>query len=211
MGNTFRLWREVDAVESEFGNGGAPALCRPHFAARPRVALRAREPALLKPSSSDAPGASCAAASIASLRIYRYSSLRKKVALGRAAQASDRVFNLALAIVLAKRARNERTTVQCLKQLKILPRVVLHQIWPASNQADAATTSYPAETMVLTQRMLGEIAQYVINMGADIELFRPITRIPHWENLRPLSREELRRLQLDTADGEALPFVSPRP
>src|SRR5436309_14752443 len=30
MGNTFRLWAGgVDAVESEFGNGRAPLLCRP--------------------------------------------------------------------------------------------------------------------------------------------------------------------------------------
>jgi len=89
-------------------------------------------------------------------------------------------------------------------------RILVHQIWPANNRADATATTYAAETMVVTQRILGEIAQYVVDMGADIELFRIATRVPPWENLRPLSREELLRLHVHNAEEIGLPFVEAR-
>jgi len=79
-------------------------------------------------------------------------------------------------------------------------RVLVHQVWPSSKQEDANAAVYPAGAMVATQRILGEIAQYVVEMGADIELFRIATRVPPWENLRPLSRDELRRLRVHNAD-----------
>jgi hypothetical protein len=88
-------------------------------------------------------------------------------------------------------------------------RILVHQIWPASNRADATATTYSAETMVVTQRILGEIAQYVVDMGAGIELFRIATHVPPWENLRPLSREELNRLHVHTGEDTGLPFVDP--
>ncbi len=88
-------------------------------------------------------------------------------------------------------------------------RILVHQIWPASSRADATAATYSAETMVVTQQILGEIAQYVVEMGADIELFRIATRVPPWENLRPLSPDELRRLHVHTAEEIGLPFVDP--
>lgn len=79
-------------------------------------------------------------------------------------------------------------------------RVLVHQIWPASKREDATATNYTATQMLLTQRTLGQIARYAVEMGADIELFEIATRTPPWENLRPLTREELRRLGVHNAD-----------
>ena len=89
-------------------------------------------------------------------------------------------------------------------------RILVHQVWPSSNREDANAAVYSAGTMVATQRILGEIAQYVVEMGADIELFRIATRVPPWENLRPLTRDELRRLRVHNGDDlpGALPFSS---
>src|SRR5439155_6753965 len=50
-------------------------------------------------------------------------------------------------------------------------------------------------------------------MGADIELFTVATRIPPWENLRALSRDELRRMHVHNADDglAALRWSTPAP
>jgi hypothetical protein len=79
-------------------------------------------------------------------------------------------------------------------------RILVHQIWPSSLREDAAAATYSAGHMVATQRMLGQIARYVIDMGADIELFEIATRIPPWESLRPLTRDDLRRMRVHTVD-----------
>jgi hypothetical protein len=79
-------------------------------------------------------------------------------------------------------------------------RVLVHQIWPSSNREDANAATYSAGMLVATQRMLGEIAQYVVEMGADIELFKIASRVPPWENLRPLTPDDLRRLRVHNAD-----------
>jgi hypothetical protein len=63
--------------------------------------------------------------------------------------------------------------------------------------------------MVATQRTLGVIARYVVDMGADIELFEIASRVPPWEGLRPLTREELRRLHVHNAEHLELAFSDP--
>lgn len=86
--------------------------------------------------------------------------------------------------------------------------VSVHQIWPASKQDDANAAAYPARTMAQTQRMLGEVAQYLVDMGGDIELFRIATRVPPWENLHSLTKDELRRLRIHNSDdvGTLIPY-----
>ncbi len=79
-------------------------------------------------------------------------------------------------------------------------RVLVHQIWPASKREDATATTYTATQMLLTQRTLGQVARYTVDMGGDVELFEIATRTPPWENLRPLTRDELRRLGVHNAD-----------
>jgi hypothetical protein len=80
-------------------------------------------------------------------------------------------------------------------------RVLVHQIWPSKLREDALVGSYTAGNMVRIQRELGLIARYTIEMGADIELFELAMRIPPWETLRPLSRQELLRMRVHNADA----------
>jgi hypothetical protein len=80
-------------------------------------------------------------------------------------------------------------------------RVLVHQIWPSKLRDDALAGSYTAGNMVRIQRELGQIARYTAEMGADMELFELAMRIPPWESLRPLTREELRRMRVHNTDG----------
>jgi hypothetical protein len=79
-------------------------------------------------------------------------------------------------------------------------RVLVHQIWPSAKRDDANAANYSAGNLIAIQRVLGLVARYVIDMGASIELFEIATRIPPWEELRPLSRDELKRLRVTTEE-----------
>lgn len=79
-------------------------------------------------------------------------------------------------------------------------RVLVHQIWPGRLREDALAGTYTAGHIVRIQREAGVIARYTIEMGADIELFELAMRIPPWEALRPLSRDELRRMRVHNSD-----------
>lgn len=85
-------------------------------------------------------------------------------------------------------------------------RVLVHQIWPASKRNDANAATYSAANVVAIQRVSGELSRYIVDMGADIELFEISSRIPPWEEMRVLTREELRRLRVHTIDD---PFGKP--
>jgi hypothetical protein len=78
-------------------------------------------------------------------------------------------------------------------------RVLVHQIWPSKLRDDALAASYTAGNMVRIQRELGQIARYTAEMGADLEFFELAMRIPPWESLRPLTRDELRRMRVHNA------------
>jgi hypothetical protein len=65
--------------------------------------------------------------------------------------------------------------------------------------------------MVRIQRELGHIARYAVEMGADIELFELAMRIPPWESLRPLTRDELRRMRVHNADAAPGPAAAAAP
>lgn len=85
-------------------------------------------------------------------------------------------------------------------------RILVHQIWPSSKRSDANASTYSAANVVAIQRVNGEIGRYIVDMGADIELFEISSRIPPWEEMRRLSREELRRMRVHTTDD---PFNRP--
>jgi hypothetical protein len=78
-----------------------------------------------------------------------------------------------------------------------LARVRVHQIWLGDRREDAMAASYTAEDLVLVQRDIGRIARYLVEMGGSIELLEIALRIPPWEPMRALTREELARLHLD--------------
>ncbi len=80
-------------------------------------------------------------------------------------------------------------------------RVMVHQIWLGDRRDDPTAATYSAEDLVLVQRDIGRLAQYTAEMGGAIELLDLALRIPPWEPMRALSRDELRRIRLDTADA----------
>jgi hypothetical protein len=68
-------------------------------------------------------------------------------------------------------------------------RVMVHQIW-------------------LGDRDIGRLAQYTEDMGASIELLNLSLRIPPWEPMHTMTRDELRRVRLDSEtapENRALP------
>ena len=79
-------------------------------------------------------------------------------------------------------------------------RVRVHQIWLGDRRDDAAAATYSAEDLVLVQRDIGKLAQYTVEMGGSVELLEVSLRIPPWEPMRALTRDELRRMNLDNAD-----------
>ncbi len=80
-------------------------------------------------------------------------------------------------------------------------RVRVHQIWLGDRRDDAAAATYSAEDLVLVQRDIGKLAQYTVEMGGSVELLEISLRIPPWEPMRSLTRDELRRMNLDTSEA----------
>ncbi len=79
-------------------------------------------------------------------------------------------------------------------------RVLVHQIWLGDRREDPTAANYSAEDLVLVQRDIGRLAQYTIEMGGTIDLLEIALKIPPWEPMRLLSREELRGMKVITND-----------
>ena len=92
-------------------------------------------------------------------------------------------------------------------------RILVHQIWPSNKRNDANAATYSAGNVVAIQRVNGDIGRYIVDMGVDIELFEISSRIPPWEDMRRLTREELRRMKVSTIDDPfvRLPAIAPAP
>jgi len=88
-------------------------------------------------------------------------------------------------------------------------QVLVHQIWLGDRREDAVAASYSAEDLVVVQRDIGSIVQYTVEMGGDIELVQLSLKVPPWEPMRVLTRDELRRTGLDLGDQrtEKLPVT----
>ena len=80
-------------------------------------------------------------------------------------------------------------------------RVRVHQIWLGDRRDDANAATYSAEDLVLVQRDIGRLAEYTMEMGGSVALLELSLRIPPWEPMRVLTRDELRRMRLDTAEA----------
>jgi hypothetical protein len=88
-------------------------------------------------------------------------------------------------------------------------RVLVHQIWLGDRRDDPTAANYSAEDLVLVQRDIGKLAMYTIEMGGTIDLVETALKIPPWEPMRLLSREELRGMKLVTVeDGPEVVPVS---
>jgi hypothetical protein len=79
-------------------------------------------------------------------------------------------------------------------------KVLVHQIWLAKKRERAETATYGADELVLVERDIGSLARYTIEMGGDIELLETALRVPPWEPLYRLSRDEIRRMGLSNID-----------
>jgi hypothetical protein len=89
------------------------------------------------------------------------------------------------------------------RQVPLDARVLVHQIWLGDRREDAVAASYTAEDLVVVQRDIGSIIQYTLEMGGDMELVALSLKVPPWEPMRALTREELRRTRLDLAEPMA--------
>jgi hypothetical protein len=79
-------------------------------------------------------------------------------------------------------------------------RVMVHQIWLGDRREDPTAAGYSAEDLVLVQRDIGRLARYTADMGASADLLEVALRIPPWEPMHALTREELRLTKLTTED-----------
>jgi hypothetical protein len=75
-------------------------------------------------------------------------------------------------------------------------RVMVHQIWLGDRREDPTAGNYSAEDLVLVQRDIGSLAQYTTEMGISIEMLDLSLRIPPWEPMHTMSRDELHRMQV---------------
>src|SRR5437016_1018473 len=82
-------------------------------------------------------------------------------------------------------------------------RVMVHQIWLGDRRDDPTAATYSAEDLVLVQRDIGRLAQYTAEMGATADLLDLALRIPPWEPMHALTRNELKRTRLTTEDIDA--------
>lgn len=80
-------------------------------------------------------------------------------------------------------------------------RVMVHQIWLGDRREDPTAANYSAEDLVLVQRDIGRLAQYTAEMGASIDLLDLALRIPPWEPMHTMTRDELRSTKLATDDA----------
>jgi hypothetical protein len=82
-------------------------------------------------------------------------------------------------------------------------RVLVHQIWLGSKSRRALEASYTAEELGLVERDIGSLARYTVEMGGGIELLETALRVPPWEPMHALSRDELQRMGVITTGGAA--------
>ena len=93
-------------------------------------------------------------------------------------------------------------------------RILVHQIWLGSKSKRALESTYSAEELRLVQRDIGSLARYTVEMGGGVELLETALRIPPWEPMYALSRDELRRMNVTTVErlfDEGVPVASKTP
>jgi hypothetical protein len=81
-------------------------------------------------------------------------------------------------------------------------RVMVHQIWLGDRRDDPTAANYSAEDLVVVQRDIGRLARYTMEMGGGVDLLEIALKIPPWEPMRLLSRDELRTMKVETTAGD---------
>jgi hypothetical protein len=93
------------------------------------------------------------------------------------------------------------------RQVPAEARVMVHQIWLGDRRDDPTAANYSAEDLVVVQRDIGRLAQYTVEMGGGIDLLEIALKIPPWEPMRQLSRDELRKMKVMTS-GDSVDTIS---
>jgi hypothetical protein len=97
------------------------------------------------------------------------------------------------------------------RQVPAEARVMVHQIWLGDRRDDPTAANYSAEDLVVVQRDIGRLAQYTVEMGGGIDLLEIALKIPPWEPMRQLSRDELRLMKIVTAGEPTTEVISSSP
>ena len=90
-------------------------------------------------------------------------------------------------------------------------RVMVHQIWLGDRRDDPTAATYSAEDLVLVQRDIGSLARFTEEMGASIDLLDLSLRIPPWEPLHVMTRQEIVAMRLATEDVAPVPVAAAPP
>lgn len=89
------------------------------------------------------------------------------------------------------------------RQVPAEARVMVHQIWLGDRRDDPTAANYSAEDLVVVQRDIGRLAQFTFEMGGSVDLLELALKIPPWEPMRQLSRDELRSMKMTTTSGDS--------
>jgi hypothetical protein len=87
-------------------------------------------------------------------------------------------------------------------------RVMVHQIWLGDRREDPIAANYSAEDLVLVQRDIGKLAMYTAEMGASMDILDLALRIPPWEPMHVMSREEIQRMRVVTEMPDSSPAAT---
>jgi hypothetical protein len=92
-------------------------------------------------------------------------------------------------------------------------RILVHQIWLGSKRKRSLENQYTANEVSLVQRDLASLARYTVEMGVSIELIEAASRVPPWEPLYQLTRDEVRRFAVATDEPslKLSAFAPPKP
>lgn len=87
-------------------------------------------------------------------------------------------------------------------------RVMVHQIWLGDRREDPTAANYSAEDLVLVQRDIGLLARYTAEMGVSIDMLDLSLRIPPWEPMHAMTRDELVRMKVSTEEADAVASIA---
>ena len=87
-------------------------------------------------------------------------------------------------------------------------QVLVHDIWPGERRNNPTAATYSADELAVVQRDVAQLAQYTVEMGGTFALLEAALKIPPWEAMHQLSREELRALKMATIDDWRLETAS---
>jgi hypothetical protein len=100
------------------------------------------------------------------------------------------------------------------RHVPIEAQVLVHDIWPGDRRDDPTGATYSADELAIMQRDVAQLAQYTVEMGGTFALLEAALKIPPWEPMHQLSREELRAMKMATiADrpSETASNLAPQP